>query len=522
VKISEFKSNATLRSSNAISLRSTRKGIALVTVAIVSLILIILGFSMLNMVNDEITLARNAVNKTKAFYLAEAGVEIFTTRLNKGKFGNVEEIALGEGSYHVDFYPDEDPAYAIATGTVAGQQKRIKVTASFLAAPYECGIYAGGLSGEQWTLLLRGKGNPVSKSGGEVGGKDIVSGNVFVDGDVALHEESSVNSAPPPNTFGLNGDVEATGSVELYDSASVSGDINEGVAPQDPPDLVGMNYAVNNTHNVSQIFTDNGISKGTLPAGHPLRDIFVKNPTDRSSECDTTTGDDYFIEPISVPGGGNYKDSTTPLHLGNDRVYYVDGDVWIHNKVTYGFKMDGKVTIVATGDIHISDNLEYTDSNSMLGLVALGKYNGSDNLVSGGNVYFGDPRYGTMYTFSAMMFAANDFIYNTDTVTGKAGEPTSGFTVNGCFAALNKVSVERDWYTKDGKARPARFNSETGQWIDSETGQVLTESEISTLQHYQMKLNYDDRVRTKDTQPPGLPRGKGVIFDKLTNWRELP
>jgi hypothetical protein len=249
----------------------------------------------------------------------------------------------------------------------------------------------------------------------------------------------------------------------------------------------------------------------------------VKNPNDRSSECGSTTGDDYFLEPFNVSGGGTYKDATTPLHLGNDRVYYVDGDVWVHSKPTYGFNIDGKVTIVATGNIHISDNLLYADSGSMLGLVALGKYNEDGDLVSGGNIYFGDPRYGTTYAVSGMMFAAHDFLYNTDAVDRSTAEPESGFTVNGSFAALNKVSVERDWYTSgDGTPRPARYDRTTNQWIDSETGVVLTSTEISTLRHYQMIVNYDDRVRTQETQPPGLPKGTGTIFAGLTKWEELP
>lgn len=47
-------------------------------------------------------------------------------------------------------------------------------------------------------------------------------------------------------------------------------------------------------------------------------------------------------------------------------------------------------------------------------------------------------------------------------------------------------------------------------------------AEIGSLRHYQMKITYDDRVRTQDTQPPGLPRGKGTIFGGLKYWEELP
>jgi hypothetical protein len=502
--------------------RSSEKGIVLVAVVVFTLIFTILGFSLLSMVKSEIVLAQKAVDETKAFYLAEAGVEIFTANLSSGDYASIGETALGEGSYRVDFYPGvyPDSPYAIATGVAGGQEKRIKVTASFLAPPYECGIYAGG--GLPWTLMLRGTGNPVSSGGREYGGKDIINGNIFVDGNVALYQQSSINPAPAPNTYELNGDVNATGNVNRYDSATVSGKITQGAEPQDSPDLVGMNYAVNNTHNVSQIFADAGASH-TLPVGNPLRNVFQKNPTDRNTECASTTGNDYFFEPTSgFSNARGEKHGDTPLHAGNDRVYYVDGDVWVHNLTTYGFKMDGKVTIVATGNIHICDNIEYADTSSILGLVALGKYDASGQRISGGDFFFGDPIYGTMYTVSSMMFAANDFLYNSAVATRKPEEPTSGFMVTGNLSALNNVSIERDWYTNAANARrPARYDPVTSKWYDSGTEVVLTSKQISTMKHYQMKLNYDERVRNRDTQPPSLPRGVGLIFTGLTNWKEL-
>jgi len=69
---------------------------------------------------------------------------------------------------------------------------------------------------------------------------------------------------------------------------------------------------------------------------------------------------------------------------------------------------------------------------------------------------------------------------------------------------------------------PAQFDSSTSQWISIEDGRALTSTEISTLRHYQMIVNYDDRVHSQDTQPPGLPRGGGTIFSALTDWEELP
>jgi hypothetical protein len=254
----------------------------------------------------------------------------------------------------------------------------------------------------------------------------------------------------------------------------------------------------------------------------------VKNPSDRKKECDGTSGDDYFLEPMDAGGGGSPKDATTPLSLGDDRIYYVDGDLWIHNLSSYGFNVSGKSTIVVTGNIHICDNTKYANSASMLGLVALGKYDDSGNRISGGDIFFGDPRYDTMYTISAMMFAANDFLYNSDAISRQAAEPTTGFIVNGSFAAMNKVVVERDWYTKDGgtgtdskMAAPARFDPALGKWVNSQTGVALSISETNSLRHYQMITNYDQRIRSPETQPPRLPRGKGKIFAGFSNWEEL-
>jgi len=501
----------------------SEKGLALVAVVAFTCIFTILGFSMLHLAATEIVLTQKELNSTKAFYAAEAGLAELTTKLYNKQFENIEDTALGELSYQVDFYYDEDPPYAISTGRARNVEKRIKVELSFLASPYERSIYAGNSDGEKYTFTLRGQGDPQAVGGREVGGRDIVNGNVFVGGDATLYEESSVNPSPLPNPYKYAGDVDSTGSTNVLDSASVSGAVSEGVAPLDHPSLVAMNYEVNNTHNVSEIFADEGVDWGHLPSDNELYNVMVKNPTDRSGECAATAGDDYFLEPASVSGGGDQKDARTPLHMGDNRIYYVDGDVWVHSQQTYGFLVDGKVTIVATGDIHISDNIKYADSESLLGLVALGQYDDAGQLISGGNIYFGDPRYGTMYTVSALMFASDSFLYNTDSVTKGAAEPTSGFSVYGNLNALNQVSIERDWYDDGtGTARPAYFDSRTDQWVDLETGAALSAAETGSLRHYQMMVTYDDRVRTQDTQPPGLPRGKGTIFGGLKYWEELP
>lgn len=507
-------------------LTRSERGSALVIVVVIGCIFTIIGFSVLGLAGSEKILTQKALKEARAFHLAEAGVERFVTNGYNDDFADISETSLGYGSYRVDVNTDEYPGYAIACGKVGNEEKRIKVEISFLSPPFEHAIYSCNQSGQEWVLELRGTGNPVDIGGGrENGGKDIVNGDIYVDGNVKMYGESSVNTPPAPNNYGLKGDVSATGDIDVKDSASISGATQSGAEKRGAPDLASMNYKINNTHNVSEIFANQGISSGYLSWNHELHNVVVKNPGNRATECASTSGDDYFLEPAGGFIAGTPKGGGTPLDLGDDeRIYYVDGNVWIHSPQTFGFVLDGKATIVATGNIYICDNTVYSNSDSLLGLVALGEYDGSGNLVSGGNIYFGDPRFGTTYTVSGLMFAGNDFLYNTDSVTGEAQEPQTGFTVNGNFAAVNQVSVQRDWYSADitGSARPAYFDTDTNQWIDVDDGSVLTAAEINSLRHYQMIVNYDDRVRNPETQPPGLPRGGGNIFNGITNWEELP
>jgi len=508
------------------------KGLVLIVVIVIVIIFTITGMAVLTLAEQEIVLGKAEADKARAFYLAEAGLAKMQEKLQRpfvGKINSSLEESLETGSYNAELDTSQNPCYVTSTGTSGNINKKVRVQVTFLAPPLEHAVYAMNSGESDWDFQLRGSGNPVPYGwvpGAERGGKDMINGNIFVNGDAYLFEESYVNPAPAPNPWGLKGDVGATGNISVQDSADISGETNPYSDHPDLVDLISMHYENNNTHNVAQIFTDAGVSSGHLPSGNELRDVFVKNPSDRSAECGTTTGDDYFFEPSTGFIEGNDKTAETPLHAGQDRIYYIDGDLWIHSRNdTFGFDMDGKATIVVTGDIHICDNLVYADDQSMLGLVALGKYSSSDQLTSGGNIYFGDPTFGTMYVTSGMMFAANDFLFNTSPVTRKKAEPTTGFTVNGNFAAMGRVDIIRDWYTAgtghSSTAKPAYYNPNTGQWEDAETGVVLNSSQINSLRHYQMIVNYDDRVRNQETQPPGLPRGGTKIFAGFSNWQEL-
>ena len=495
----------------------SRYGAVLIGVVFFFALIVIIGVTALRLATTEAIMAERELQRHEAFYLAEAGLARATAQMFQQDFRDIDQTDFGAGTYEVTIDTSAEPPVAIATGRVGTVLKQIQVALTFLARPYEEGIYACNTTGSDFIMMLRGQGTNA----------DMVYGDVLVHGDVALYEESQVNPPTGSNPHGLQGDVDATGVINTFDSAGISGSENEEVALPDNPDLVGMDYHLRNTYNVSQIFDSQGASQ-RLDSDHELYNVVMKNPSNRVTECASTAGDDFFFEPASGFSSGTQTSGGTPLALGDKTVYYVDGNVWFHSPRTYGFILDGQSTIVATGNIYICDNTEYANTDSLLGLVALGNYNSADQLTSGGNIYFGDPRFGTTYSVSALMFAANDFLYNTDSVTDTAQEPKTGFSIYGNLAALNHVSINRDWYTdtSTGRARPAVLaptaaNPDVPQWMDLETGELLTGPEIDSIRHYQMKVHYDDRVRDPDTQPPLLPEGGGRIFAGLARWQEL-
>jgi hypothetical protein len=501
-----------------------RTGLALLLVLVIILILILLGFAVLTQSDQESILGRIDSDKNKAFYLAEAGLAKMAERLQNPITGELSEVIEGTlegGSYRVEIDTNVSPCYVTSTGISRNIQKRVRVRASFLAPPFENAVCSMNQSATAYNFQLRGTGNPTSTGSGEKSGKDKINGNLFINGNAYLYEQSLVGPAPAPNTWNLAGDLDATGTISVAATASVAGSQNSSADLPSEFSLIDMDYANNNSYDVSQEFS--GISSGRLPVGDPLRNVFIKNPSDRNAECASTTSNDYFFEPSSGFIEGSWNTAPTPLHAGDNLIYYIDGDLWVHSKNdTFGFNMDGKVTIVVTGNIHICDNLKYADPNSnALGLIALGKYDGTGNLISGGNIYFGDPAYGTMYMCSAMMFAANNFLYNTASTGSSLVEPKSGFIVNGCFAAQNQVSINRDWYTSGMTARPAVYNPSTGKWVDALTGTALTALQKAGMRHYQMIVNYDSKVRNAETQPPGLPKGGTKIFAGFLNWEEI-
>lgn len=559
---------------------SSRDGaiLAVVMVMLIVLSILILGLFQLGFHSARET--EHELRRAQAFWLAEAGRHASMADLYAGRDGNrgiLAATSFGDGTYQVV----EDPVESrrrISTGTVTvGNRtvtRRILFDLAFVSPLFEKVVYAGNKDypDDNWSLQISGMRDlttvsggpprPTSSSGNFPGGRDSLLGDVEVKGDVWMDGQSRVG-VPDPNRYGVAGDVDASGTIYQGADATIAGSRRAGSTIAEPPNLAEMDYAANNSYDIAQIFSDAGVSSGSLPVGHPLRNVVVKNPSNRKAENDSTAGDDYYFEPASISGAGTPSTAVTRLVLGDDKVYYVDGHAWFHSKSTYGFQVDGQATIVASRDIHISDNLAYQNRGlepvgdnppDMLALVALGQYTGEVR-SSHGDIYFGDPEYGTMYTVDAFMFANNDFYYNTDANTGAQGEPNSGFKVFGNYMAVNRIVIQRDWYTRNtynsgGVERVAYrrdnrwYDAETDQrlyntsvtsqnlaaeydpvseqWRDTLTGTELHSSQVASLRHYAMEVGYDDRIRDAATQMPGLPRGYGSIFAGRISWQEIP
>ena len=342
------------------------------------------------------------------------------------------------------------------------------------------------------------EGNGVWDSGEEyVDGNGIYDdGELFVDDRNGLYDYGTetpgvATGIPVPSNTGL---VHAVG----------------GDMPIDPPNLTNMFYQISNT-NVAPSGASFGwghdfdvAAQSLNMAGHIMDQnnpahIFVKNPSDRWY-TPIPGKNDYFIEDptdstfsgsgISIPnpsGGSLTMRLLTVNENGNGKVYYVDGNVYLHNPVThvYQFRDSGTfMTIIANGNITISDEFYYNggvgDPLDMLCLIAM---KDPSHPSDSGNIYLGDAQFGTGGEIHSMLYAESDFVDNNlDT----SGQPY--LSVFGNMTAGNHIVIDR---SSPGRTR--------------------------------LDISLDERIRKRGRTPPGLPpplgNQRGIVLDSI--WAEV-
>ncbi len=316
-------------------------------------------------------------------------------------------------------------------------------------------------------------------------------------------------------------------------------------APIDAPDLAHMYYDVSRTaeqpvdalsrwgNDVAITASDYGSAKAITDVNRPEH-IFVRNPPTsgsvssggktiygRSYTALYTSGgtrvDDYFLED---PADSTYNSSvsadsidgttyTAPMYLNvqpsaNVKLYYVDGNVYIHHPQVYSlrFRQPGtRITIVARGNITISDEFYYkadydpdlvrADVNSgivnnpsdALCLIALK----SPVSTNSGNIYIGDSQFGTGGSIHAMLYAENDFIDNNINSSDQAF-----ISIFGNMTAGNQIRINRQ--------------------------------EAGATYRTRLDVTLDERIRNGSIVVPGLPHPVGTQrrINVTTAWQLVP
>ncbi len=313
--------------------------------------------------------------------------------------------------------------------------------------------------------------------------------------------------------------------------------------PIDPPLLTNMYYSLPKTgtkpgnalprwgNDVVVTASDYGTAKVITDTSKPQH-IFIRNPPTSGSvksggktiqgrqytpikNTDGDNLDDYFLEDptdptygtsgdqskrIATVGTGNEK--TAPMFLnvvdsGNGKVYYVDGNLYLHSPTAYSmrFRKPGtRITIVASGNITISDefyyNADYATGIDYANVNSTIVNNPSDALclialknpaapTSTGNILIGDSQFGTGGSIHAMLYAENDFVDNNLNTSDQ-----SFISIYGNMTAGNQI----------------RLNRTVG------SGQYRTRLDITL----------DERVRDATVIIPGLPHPVGTQRSAMT------
>jgi len=370
----------------------------------------------------------------------------------------------------------------------------------------------------------------------------FVPGEPFVDANGIYDEgEKYCNDRNGLYDYG----TQATGAISGMPAAGTGQRASTGGDPAvNPPNLTNMYYYLSKTGSMpgdalprwghdymvnAAAFSGYKCITDTNNAAH----IFLCNPGNGTSGSDSSRGksiprrsytytydnasnrvNDFFLED-AADSAYNTSSGTSiclndsgktasqlvdirPWH--NSKVYFIDGNLWVHSPSAYSFrfKRSGtRVTFVARGNITLSDEfyynagyptganrVDYDDFNSTkvpnpsdsLCLIALN----NPNCAESGNIYLGDAQFGTGGAIHSMMYAERDFVDNNLDTAAQIF-----LSVFGNMSAGNQVRIIR-----------------------------------SGSNRTRLDITLDERIRSGTLIAPGLPNPvgneRGVVLD--TAW----
>ncbi len=398
--------------------------------------------------------------------------------IDDGAEQNVMTITA-QGYVRGDSTAITDPALVTADPGAVVRQLEV-ILSRIGGSPFMNALYAGNSSNAAYTMTLKGGST----------NSDVINGNTYVNGDLQVRGGADINGSTT-----ISPGHSATDSSSQWDGSWANGS-------QPPLDLASMNYAANHDVDVAARLTTDGTSGGSSMGGTAERQItdttnpasfFRLNPSDRKSVyTDNSTSnpglsehtDVYVLEsPGASPGDGDpdwnggagTPEITVPSAYAFDKTFYLEPKtpgqkicLAIDNSSSYSYQWKTsatrmQITIVVAGDICFGDNTFYQDANTdAVVFIAI-----KDQYGNGGNIYYGDRRFGTVEKNNCYMYAEKDiFVTNTNSTNSKLilnGNMAAGgivdFSMLDNGAAHHKLQIDYDarlGATFDGTASSAQ------------------------------------------------------------------
>lgn len=478
--------------------RDAERGTVLVVCTCATLLIAGLSYCLLSSVVLESNAQRDRTELAKCAYIAEGGTaDVVTSLVPSLEIGATASLGLrnqpiryGGGGYWATVTAEPDRTFTVVSSAVYGQAAvSIETRWGREFHPVrDYAIFSGNRSSSSGgSLSLAGTGSS----------RDIVNGKVYVNGDLSLGGHSEIH-----------GDAVATGAITGND---VDGEVRENAAPIGAPDLKVMRYDEIADFKVNAAAPFN--SQGRLPLSDP-RHIFVK---EFRSDLATSVGfkfdnTNYFL---GDPYESSSIDRVSVSSDGNEKIYFVDGNLWIEpmgdTSRIIKSPVDGtRITVVVKGNIYLCDGIQYedpdrdallfialTDGESYTDLNGNNQYDAGEPILhddgdgvyegpreGSGNIHFGDPNGGGLGHVHGYMYADNYF--QDHVLDGTNGQPIP-FEVTGFMSAGEQVRIKRDFKGK----------------------------------HAKMTVNFDRRVVDGDIILPGFPERETSGELSMLSWRLL-
>lgn len=421
-----------------------------------------------------------SVAHTQALYAAESGVSAALAALSGRGTPNMgsssQPVQIGDAAYWGTAVDNHNSTWTVTSvGRAGGVERAVQavISASSMGV-FDNAIFAGNSSNNPTYTM---------KFGGTGGSADRINGDMYSGNSITFVNDARIDGIPRAfRTF--------TGTASSILPLSGQPRYAQTGGTQPIPDIAGMNYPATANVDVAARFASATYASSAqggrayqLPKTN-VAHIFRKNPSDRTANTSATVKNDYFLEDpyqaMHTDASSNGSDcnivqlnnpslSGYGTTSGNRLVYYIDGNLWVHNNSAMSFKLKHgdanglQVTFVIKGNLYISDNLFYNDTaKDGIAFIAIKDRSVADS----GNIYFGDPSFGTLNRMDAFMYAENNFVDSNLDASG-----SMQIVLNGNMTAGNQVAINRD----------------------------------SGGRHTKLTVNHDGRLASRQLALPGLP-----------------